>query len=96
MQNTYDFYTCQGMINFAWSYIHEKGFTFIEYVTLTGVNDPGQKMKISFNESYNNVTSLFVLKFGTEDEIKEQLDLKMTELYEIRDAVVELKRLLGA
>ncbi|PRS72110.1 hypothetical protein C6347_03495 [Bacillus sp. NMTD17] len=96
MQTTYNFKSLEPMLNFALSYIHEKGFTFTERVTLTGENDPGQLMEISFGKKYNNVSSEFVLKYGTQDEIIMQLEEKMLELKEIRVTVEELKSLLGA
>lgn len=91
----FNYHNLNDMTNFATRYIQDKGFTFVVHPTFTYEDSLGTELHISSTWRYNNVADIFVLYFGTREDIKDQLDSKINELINIRLTIEEFKRLIA-
>ncbi|WAT79064.1 hypothetical protein [Bacillus safensis] len=76
----------EDMLAFAQSYIQDKEFTILDNPTFIHPESLGVEIRILSTRGTNNVAvaSVFVLHFGTREDIKGQLDMKIEELKRLR------------
>ncbi|RKE76741.1 hypothetical protein [Bacillus safensis] len=74
------------MLVFVQSYIQDKEFIILDHPTYAHGGSLGIEIKIKSTWRFNNVGSQFVLFFGTQEDIKDQIDMKIEELRRLREA----------
>ncbi|MFP7271996.1 hypothetical protein [Bacillus safensis] len=76
----------EDMLAFVQSYMQDKEFTVLDNQTIIHPESLGVEIRILSTRETNNVAvaSVFVLHFGTREDIEGQIDMKIEELKRLR------------